>query len=1488
MVNVLNQGKLVLLTFITSIAISIYSIYLLDQYSYQQKRISIQKVASSYVSHIRNDLNQALSATYPLAALIRTQNGDVSGFTELATEMLPLYSGISALQLQPGGILKHVVPLEGNEGAIGHNLLLNPDRTKEAFLARDSGKLTLAGPFNLTQGGVGAAARLPIYLDTDEGKQFWGFATALIRFPDILHATDLPSLVDLRIDYQLSRIHPDTGEIQVISKSNKPLIENPVIFNILVPNGSWTFQAFPSDGWRDYLSLSIASLLAFLFVILATTSAFLLARLRHHHQRLEQTVIEKTKSLYESNQNYLITLNSIGDAVIVTDANGAITFLNPVAEELTGWTHEEAQQKPLAEVFNIVHAHTLNPAENPVEKVIETGKVVGLANHTMLISKNGTEYQIADSGAPVRSPNGETSGVVLVFRDVTEEYALNEKLESSQSFMSTLLRALPDMVWVKNIDGVYLSCNEKFERMFGAEVKQIIGRTDYDFVDKSLADFFRGNDKVALNAGGPTVNEETVTFANDGHTELLETIKTPILDSSGKLIGILGIARDITHHKVAESKLIASESRLQEVQDYAQIAHWSLLPDIKTAVWSEQIYTIFGLSPNVKPGPEILREIIHKSDFPSLDESIKKSFSTGSEHHVEYRIVRPSDGEERWIECRGRPVFDSKGVVEKVSGFIQDITERKQAEQVALQNEERYAKIFESSLTEIFIFDAETYQFIQVNHGARENIGYTDEELKNLTAIDIKPEVSLEQFNALVEPLLTGKKEVIQFETVQQRKNGTLYNVEIHLQLTNFLARPAFVAIILDITARKKAEEKHKLSSRVFSDTHEGIIITDANEKIIDVNPAFCEITGYGYNEIMGETPRVLSSGKHAPEFYKEMWQDIDKQGHWQGEVWNRAKSGEMYAELLTISMLKDEAGNIVNYIGVFTDITSSKRQQEQLHLMAHYDVLTGLPNRALFVDRFHQAIAHSKRTEFQLAVCFLDLDNFKPVNDNYGHEIGDELLIEVAKRIKSCLREEDTVSRQGGDEFALLLNDIVSFAQVEQTLERIHNTLGQPYLINKGIHNITASSGVTLYPSDDSDIDTLLRHADNAMYQAKQTGRNRYHLFNTEHDLQVVLKHHRLDEIKQALSNNEFELYYQPKVNMLTGKVFGAEALIRWVHPEKGIIPPLEFLPIVEGTDLEIKIGNWVIEQGLMQLKAWQQLGIKIEVSVNIASYHLLSEHFLSTLAAILAKYSTIDSQDLQLEILESSALGDLSTINHVLIACQMTQGVTVALDDFGTSYSSLTHLRSLPANSIKIDQSFVRDMLDDPSDFAIIDGVIGLTNAFNRDVIAEGVETTEHGLMLITMGCYEAQGDGIAKPMSAPDFPEWLKSYKPNKKWLDCAGHNLTDKEAKIKLFRLTETRWRQRFISNIQASPGEIKAWPIMVRNNCHCGVWINRAKQEQLFSKAGLVKLEQAHEKIHLIGNTIRNKYQDGDVTNARDELTELQAAFDLMNNVLEEM
>lgn len=986
----MNQAKVKIVTFVITMAISLYAIYLLDQYNYQQKRITVHKIAGSYASHIRTDLNQALSAAYPIGALIRSQNGDVSGFTELATEMLSLYPAISSLQLLPDGVLKYVVPIKGNESAIGHNLLLDPERTKEALKAKKTGELTLAGPFNLIQGGVGAAARLPIYLDSKNGKQFWGFAVALIRIPEVLNRSGLPSLIDSGIGYQLSRTHPETDEIQVISSSNTPLVEDTEVFDIPVPNGNWTFQAYPIDGWRDYSTLLFGSFLALIFALLATFTSDLWVRLRVSYSLLEKNVSERTSEL-----------------------------------------------------------------ESNLERLSEI------------------------------------------------------------------------------------------------------------------------------------------------------------------------------------------ERRLTLSQKVGNIGTWEWNIAQNVVFWSDQIAELFGhLHGKSDSTIEEFLECIHPDDRDNVAALTYKCIESYSDYDIDYRVVWP-DGSIHWLNEKAYVVRDDSGAAITVLG------------------------------------------------------------------------------------------------------------------------------VSIDITKRKNIEDQLALSSRVFRDAHEGITITDANHIIVDVNPAFCEITGYSRKEVIGQNPRILKSGKQGPEFYKKMWQSINDSGHWQGEIWNRRKNGEVYPELLTITVLK-ENNKIVNYLGVFTDITNSKRQQEQLNRIAHYDLLTNLPNRVLLSDRLSQAILQCGRHKKSLAVLCLDIDDFKYVNDAHGHDVGDELLIKISARMKKALRVGDSLARIGGDEFAAVIVDLDRVEDCEPVLERLLLAASDPVIIGDITFKVSASIGLTLYPQDNVGGDLLIRHADQAMYKAKELGKNCYHLFDTAQDEAVKVQRETLKAIRHALDDDQFVLYYQPKVNMRTGAVIGVEALIRWQHPERGLLSPIEFLPVIENNPMSIEVDKWVIDTALSQISQWQQVSpdLPLSISVNITAMHLQQTGFTDMLAERLTSHPNVEPHFLELEVLETSALDDVFHVSKTMAAC-MELGVKFALDDFGTGYSSLTYLRRLPANLIKIDQSFVRDMLVNPDDLAIVEGVIALAKSFKREVIAEGVESIQHGTALLQLGCELAQGYGIARPMPANDIPGWISDWKPDTNW-------------------------------------------------------------------------------------------------------------------------
>ncbi|MHB1100455.1 MAG: sensor domain-containing phosphodiesterase, partial [Burkholderiales bacterium] len=595
-----------------------------------------------------------------------------------------------------------------------------------------------------------------------------------------------------------------------------------------------------------------------------------------------------------------------------------------------------------------------------------------------------------------------------------------------------------------------------------------------------------------------------------------------------------------------------------------------------------------------------------------------------------------------------------------------------------------------------------------------------------------------------------------QIETRHKRKDGSIFDAEVSYMLLELDGKPVSFCSSRDITERKHAEEMLRINASVFDNSQEAIVITDADNAIMDVNPAFTRITGYAREEVVGKTPGLLSSGRQDKAFYAEMWQSLKQQGTWRGEIWNRRKSGEIYAELLSISLICDDKGKVQRHVGVFSDINYLKEHEAELSRIAHYDALTGIPNRTLLADRMRQAIAKAARDQNMLAVCYLDLDGFKSVNDTLGHEAGDQVLIEMAHRIGNTIRGGDTVARLGGDEFVVLLSGLEQGEECVTTLERLLATIARPVSVKNNALVLGASIGVSLYPLDDEDPDTLLRHADQAMYVAKQSGKNRFHIYDPEMDLRAHSHNEFVGSVRRGLEQGEFELFYQPKIDLRTQELIGAEALIRWRHPERGLLLPAEFLHPIENSEIDIDMGDWVITSALEQLDKWRRGGLDIEVSVNISAHHLESSRFVEKLRQQLAKYPGIPHGRLQIEVLETAALADLVRVNEVIGACRKF-GVSFALDDFGTGYSSLAYLRNLPVDVLKIDQSFVRNMLEDRGDMAIVQGIVALAGTFNRQTVAEGIETMEHYQALLDMGCDAGQGFGIARPMPADELVNW-----------------------------------------------------------------------------------------------------------------------------------
>ena len=996
--------------------------------------------------------------------------------------------------------------------------------------------------------------------------------------------------------------------------------------------------------------------------------------------RILQTWKQREEDLRKSEQHLAITLNSIGDAVIATNVAGLIAHMNPTAERLTGWPLADALGQPLPDVFRIISTETRLPALNPVHKVMERGEVVGMANHTALLARDGTEYQIADSAAPIRNAADQIVGVVLVFSDVTEKYRAEQALHQLQAM-------------------------------------------------------------------------------------------------------------------------------LERTESMARLASFEWDVDTNAVTWSPEMFYLFGRDPALgAPNLQEQAGLYTPESSQTLLDAVGKAVADGTPYMLDLMTVQP-DGELRPCIVKGFPERNASGRVVRIAGLVQDITERKQAEQYErfrshtlemLASSEPLSAVLESivrgveqlnptMLCSILQLDLEGRHLckgvapslpdfyntalggieIGVGVGSCGTAAFTGERV---IVADIATHPYWTAYKDLAasagvgacwsQPIRGASGKVLGTFAIYHRAPHTPALADI--ALIEQTARLTSIAI-----ERKAAQEKLQLAAGVFTHALEGIMITTPDGTIVDVNEAFTSITGFTREDALGKNPRFLDSGRHSADYFAAMWRSLIANGYWYGEVWNRRKSGEVFAEMQAISAVRDAQGMVSQYISLFSDITERKAHESQLEHIAHFDALTNLPNRVLLADRLQQAMAQAQRRQQRVAVAYLDLDGFKGINDQHGHVTGDQVLITLAKRMKDALREGDTLARIGGDEFVAVLIDLEDTSVSAPLLSRLLAAAALPVQVGELMPQVSASVGVTFYPqAQDIDADQLMRQADQAMYQAKMAGKNRYCVFDAAQDSSMRDHHESLERIRLALKNHELVLHYQPKVNMRSGQVMGVEALIRWQHPDKGLLAPEAFLPVIEDHSLAVAVGEWVLEAALAQIERWHAADLDLPVSVNIGARQLQQGNFVQQLQAILARHPQINPASLELEVLETSALADTAQVSQAIEDCARI-GVKFALDDFGTGYSSLTYLKRLHVTLLKIDQSFVSGMLDDPDDMAILQGIISLAAAFGRDVIAEGVETVAHGTALLQLGCELAQGYGIARPMPPEQLPAWVASWQPDAAW-------------------------------------------------------------------------------------------------------------------------
>lgn len=950
---------------LVGLLVSASVIYALEQNRREARRATVAHSVTNHLYLIRSSLDQAMTVNYSMATLVRLTNGTAHRFEDAARELLPYFGAVSHVALSPGGVITYVYPLKGNEKSVGFNPLNDPVQGKQTRRALETGKMTLAAPVDLVQGGLGAVARLPIYLDTANGPEFWGFSSTIIRINKLLEQANFSQLNQDEFAYQLWSNNTDSGAKDLIISNQAELLDYPVEKTIEVPNGSWSLAIQPISGWTNVWQLIAESFIGILLSFLCAYLSCLMVKLQLRKITLQDAVAQQTKEVMEARAHLQATLDAIPDLLFDVDLDGVI--------------------------------------------------------HTFHTNR-------------------------------------------------------PDLLMIPP--------------------QEFLGKNFHQFM--------------------PLIVAEIIDSA------LYEALETGI--SNGKCYSL---------------------------------------------------------------------------DVPQGTRTFELSVSRKT--------------------CQGTP---------------------------------------------------------------------------------------------------------------------------------------RFILLARDITERRLAEAELRVAATAF-EAREGMMITDPQGIILRVNKAFTDVTGYTADEVIGKNPRVLASGRHDKPFYEQMWNDITIQGSWRGEIWNRRRSGDIFPEWLTITAVKNEHGRITHYVSTLTDISELKQNEERIHNLAFFDPLTHLPNRRLLQDRLEHALVTCLRQNCLGALLFIDLDDFKTLNDNRGHHVGDLLLVAVANRLRHCLREQDTVARLGGDEFVVVVegldiarNEAVIHAQ--QVAEKILLNLNQVYDLEGQEYFNTPSIGICMFGEAQVTTDEILKQADQAMYHAKAAGRNTFRFFDPEMQAAAAQRFSLQQEIRDALQHDQFQLFYQPQINS-AGKITGAEALIRWVHPQRGMVSPMDFIPVAEDSGLIIPLGNWIVEAACKQLVAWSNNPetLDLSIAINVSARQFQQPNFVEQTLSIIHKTGA-DPRHIKLELTESMLVENQQDIITKMTALR-EQGIKFSLDDFGTGYSSLSYLKRLPINELKIDKSFVKDVLDDANDASIARMIIRLAQSMELTVIAEGVETREQRDWLESEGCFKYQGYFFGRPVPA-----------------------------------------------------------------------------------------------------------------------------------------
>lgn len=963
--------------------------------------------------------------------------------------------------------------------------------------------------------------------------------------------------------------------------------------------------------------------------------------------------------------------------------------------------------------------------------------------------------------------------------EIIEREQFERALRKSEERFRRAVDNIPANVVIYDADRHIRFVNARALSQWELPEREVIGCVDEELFPSLMTETYLPVLRRALRTRRPQSAEIEFELGGRAHTSILSFV--PLLDAEGDVEEVLSIGYDITERRRIEEDLRLRHRELQTLNRISEIALTRRsLPEAYEAT-VRAVYDAIGFDSVMIEIYEPERErLIHQASIGIESHPDERPLDDFSRQVLEARQPLIDRNAERGV-CFGLPMVvhesaiglimaagslndgdvarhpDAEGrvmqLLASIANYLAVMTDRQRAEEALRESEAQRARAEQFSLLMVARIGLDG-RWLRVPPTLCAWLGYTGDELLQLHEQDVTHPEDVELTEAAYQRMRRGEVRSVDLEKRYTTRSGravwSYVNVSV---IPDAEGRPLhFLQFIRDISEQKRAEEELRLAARVFESSAEAILILDEHRRIVNVNTAFSEITGYPPEQVTGSSTRILDAGRQSVDFYHRLWDRVNRAGQWQGELWGRRYNGEEFPSLVNIAAVRDERGRAINYVVIFRDITEIKRSQEELERLANFDSLTALPNRNLFHDRLRHGLDRARRNRGKLAVVFVDLDNFKVINDTLGHDAGDALLKRVADRLRRCVRSEDTVARLGGDEFVILLEDVADITHVADTAQRVNDSLFIPMELDGQEVDITGSIGISVFPDDAEEAGTLLKNADTAMYVAKEQGRNTYRFFTGGMNQKAVERLGIESGLRKALERDEFFLVYQPQVDVRTGRAIGVEANIRWRHPEQGVIMPGQFIPVAEATSLIEPIGDWVLREVCRQIRIWREAGVdRRRVAVNLSARQFRQRDIAERIIAI-AQAEGVDPSELELELTESAVMQDPDETNRLLTQLKES-GVRIAIDDFGTGYSSLSQLKRYPIDHLKIDMSFVHDVVFDADDAAISTAIISMAHDLSVSVIAEGVETQEQFDFLSARGCDEVQGFLFSRPLSPGD---------------------------------------------------------------------------------------------------------------------------------------